>query len=273
MSYNTNTPPEGYSPIIPEYVTEPTLKLKSLPGPVIRVYENFIPWYGSNRNNATLLYLGAGLGVDYFIHPMSDLTGGIPSNTNVVLISSNSEGDLDTALQQNDSVAQANLKEFTQNGGVLIVDMGSNLVGGGFIAPGSTGTPDSEVRPDPVDKASLTAESLTHPFVNGPITLNNDNIDLSAGFWIAHGNLEEGITLPNNATILMTATFSGVEKPILAEYCYGSGKVILDTITKEFVGQQPLGVEQSNILTNLFAYALSPRATADCRMTRGIKLF
>lgn len=273
MSYNTKTPPEGYTPVVPEYVTESNLKLQSLSSPVIRVYENFIPWFGTNRNNATLLYLGKVLGVDYFIHPMSDLAGGIPSNTNVILISSNSEGDLSTALQQNDPAAQANLEEFTQKGGVLIVDMGSNLVGAGFIAPGSTGTPNSEIKPDPVDKATLTPEALTSPFVNGPIILDNDKIDLSSGYWIAHGNLEEGITLPDDATVLMTATFGGVEKPILAEYCYGSGKIILDTITKEYFGQQPSGVGPSNILTNLFAYALSPSATAGCGLTRGIKLF
>ncbi|MEG0371051.1 MAG: hypothetical protein RR645_02025 [Clostridium sp.] len=274
MNYNTNTPPEGYIPQVPIYVTEPTGGIAPLAvGPIIRVYENFIPWYGSNRNNATLVSLGKMVGVDYFIHPMTDLALGIPSNTNVILISSNSNGHAATAAQQNDPIAQANLSAFVKAGGVLIVDMGSNLIGGGYIAPGSSGTSIANSFPEPCGGATLSPQALTHPFVNGPIPLDDNNIDLEIGCKIAHGNLEEGITLPANATVLMTATFGGTQKPILAEYCFGSGRIILDTITKEFEGQRPLGFGPSNILTNLFSYALSDSATATCGLARGIKLF
>ena len=77
--------------------------------------------------------------------------------------------------------------------------------------------------------------------------------------FVAHGNLADGITLPVDATVLMTAEFGGT-RPILAEYCLGSGRVILDTDTKEFSGQQPPGVGPARFLTNLLAYALSPEA-------------
>jgi hypothetical protein len=58
----------------------------------------------------------------------------------------------------------------------------------------------------------------------------------------------------------MTAGYSGTEQPILAEYCHNGGRVILDTLTKEFIGQTPFGSGASNFLLNLFAYSLSDAA-------------
>lgn len=113
MSYNTTTPPTDYIPEMPIYTTELTsLETPVVTSPIIGVYENYIPWFGENRNNATLLFLGKILGTDYFIHPMSDLAVGIPCNTAVVLIPSNSNGSAATAAQENDPNAQANLKAF-----------------------------------------------------------------------------------------------------------------------------------------------------------------
>ncbi|MBU3161487.1 hypothetical protein KPL37_17410 [Clostridium frigoris] len=256
MSSNTTTPPENYIPEELIYTTELTSLVKPmLSSPIIRVYQNSIPWFGENRNNATLLFLGKILGTDYFIHPMSDLAAGIPCNTAVVLIPSNSAGSATTAAEENDPNAQCNLKKFVKAGGVLIIDMGDNLLSGGYIAPCAKGTPDL-LFPNPCQDVTLTKKALKHPFANCPIQLNNNNIDMQCGCSVCHGNLEQGITLPQDSTVLMTATFDNIQRAVLAEYRIGCGHVILDTLTKEFVCQQPEGTGPSNILVNLFAYAL-----------------
>jgi hypothetical protein len=71
----------------------------------------------------------------------------------------------------------------------------------------------------------------------------------------------DGITLPGRAEYLETATFKvgeKVQRPILADYCLGQGRVIVDTVTKEFSGHKPVGHGPSYFLTNLFSWAMSP---------------
>lgn len=255
---------------------------------VIRTYKDFNAWWGENRDHATLIDppLGKIVLTDYFIHPMSALALGIPAATDVVLMTSNSHGLASTTMDQNDPMAQASLALFLSTGGVVIVDMGDNDNGGGYIAPGSVGTPDL-IFPSPCDDATLGPDALgpdeilgtpdDHPMVLGPDgivssdDLNHSNIDLSSSCSIAHGNLEDGITLPPpgppfNTKVLMTASFGGVEKPILAEYCYGPGLVIVDTLTKEFVGQNPWGYGPSSFMTNLFDYALNKSDASCCKL-------
>lgn len=225
---------------------------------IIRVYQDNIPW--NNRSNATLLSLGKILNVDYFIHPISDLFNKVPDETTVVLISSNSAGSAEAAAEENNEIVQRNLECYVQAGGVLIVDMADNLQDGGYFAPGSCGTPDY-IFPDSDEayKMFLTPESCCETFVNGPtITLTDENIDMPPNYkYSAHGNLEDGITIPKRSENLMTAIFNGIQKPILAYYYLGNGFVIVDTVTKEFYGQNPAGYGPSNILTNLFYFAFS----------------
>lgn len=227
---------------------------------VIRVYQDSIPW--QDRANITIASLGKILGVDYFIHPITDLAIGIPGDTKVILISSNSAGSKTAALEENYPTSQENLENFVKMGGVLIVDMADNLKDGGYIAPNSCGTPDL-IFPDEAEanKLYLTCSSCCTTFVNGPtLTLTNNNISMAPGTrYSVHGNLVDGIQIPSRADILMTAVFKGVKKPVLAYYYLGKGFVILDTITKEFYGQAPVGYGPTNIVTNLiyFAYHLS----------------
>jgi len=230
---------------------------------VIRVYKDSNAWFGENRDSATLAALGKTLGTDWFIHPISACQSGIPAGTAVVLFTSNGFGSSAARAAQNDPACQASLASFVADGGILIVDMGDNDGAGSFMAPGATGAP-SLVFPSPGQDATLTAAAAGHPIVIGPDgavggadDLDNTNIDMCC--FVAHGNLADGITLPGDATVLMTAEF-GSPKPILAEYCLGGGRVILDTITKEFIGHQPPGFGPSRFLTNLLSYALSPAA-------------
>lgn len=266
-------PPSGLQPQVPEYVDGPSPDFIDAV-PVIRVYQDTIPWFGDNRDRSSILSLGKVLGVDYFIHPLSDLSSGIPAGTSVVLITSNGYGIPSATAHQNAPAAQAALIAFAESGGVLIVDMGDNEGSGGFKAPGSAGTP-TLIFPSPGDDATLTSAARgpdgvlgtadDHPIVKGPDgiagtadDLNNSVID--ACCYVAHGNLAQGLTLPPDASVLMTAGFSGLQRPILAEYCFGSGRVILDTITKELFIHHPFGFGPSTFLRGLLAYAFSEEA-------------
>ncbi len=245
----------------PTYIRDEVAPQLTLNEGIVRVYQDEQPWFGSNRAHATLLSLGQVPGMDYFIHPLADLQDGIPPRTTLVIITSNSEGEAEQAARQNHPAAQAALAGFLRRGGRLIVDMGDNLADGGFIAPGATGTP-HYFAPDPCWDATLTPEGEWHPFRTAHNVLDNDNIDIdgSIGCYVAHGNLEQGLTLPPDATPLMTAVFGGVPRIILAEYCFeGVGLVILDTNTKEYEGQRPRGTDPALVMENLFAYALDGR--------------
>jgi hypothetical protein len=233
---------------------------------VIRVYKDSNAWFGENRDSATLASLGKTLGVDWFVHPIADCQSGIPAGTAVVLFTSNGQGLPSATAAQNAPACQAALAAFLDGGGVLIVDMGDNDGGGGFMAPGATGTP-TLTFPDPCQDATLTPAASGHPIVIGldgvPGTgddLSNDIIDMQGSCSVAHGNLEDGISLPPEAEALMTARYGGLDRPVLAEYCHGSGRVVLDTLTKEFVAQQPVGMGPTAFLRNLLAYALSQEA-------------
>jgi hypothetical protein len=269
----TTRPPSRLQPQVPQYVTGPAPDFIEAV-PVIRVYQDSLPWFGENRDKASILSLGKVLGVDYFIHPLSDLASGIPEGTTVVLITSNGFGLPGATAKQNAPAAQAALIAFVDSGGVLIVDMGDNEGSGGYKAPGSAGTP-TLIFPSPQHDATLTTAARgpdgvlgtadDHPIVKGPDglagtadDLDDNRIDLCC--FVAHGNLEQGLTLPPDASVLMTAGFSGPQRPILAEYCFGSGRVILDTNTKEFISQQPAGTGPPYFLTSLLAYALSQEA-------------
>jgi hypothetical protein len=246
----------------------------------IEVFKDFDAWWGENRDGATLAALGKTPGVDYFVHPVSELADGISPNADVVLLTSNSWGQLTTRNDENAPAAQANLAAFVGSGGVLIVDMGDNDDTGGFLAPGAVGTP-ALVFPDEESDATLAGAAAgpdgvlgtadDHRLVRGPDgvagtadDLTNENID--ACCYVAHGNLENGITLPPTARTLMTARFGGAATPIVAEYCMGSGRVILDTVTKEFGAHQPEGVGPSYFLSALLAYALDPSEHIPCQI-------
>ena len=124
--------------------------------------------------------------------------------------------------------------------------------------------------PTPCNDATLeVAQVAIHPLIIGADgiagtsdDLTNDNIDMVGSSSVAHGNLSTGIVLPGDAMVLMTAVFSGISKPILAEYCSPNGRVILDTITKEFRAHQPTVPFNGPtfFMTNLLNYALSSQA-------------
>jgi hypothetical protein len=229
---------------------------------VVRVYQDEQPWFGANRAHTTLLSLGKVLNSDYFIHPLAALSAPIPAGTLVVIITSNSNGGAAQAVAETAPAAQANLAAFVSDGGTLIVDMGDNLVGGGFTAPGAVGTP-TNIFPNPCDDATLTATAATDQIVLGPDgvagggdDLTDTNIDTQGPCYVAHGNLDEGIVLPAGARRIMTAAFPSGIRTIMADYTVGSGCVILDTNTKEFMGQQPPGSGPGIVMRNLFSAAL-----------------
>ena len=248
----------------------------------IEVFKDFDAWFGEAREASTLAVMGKVQGIDHFVHPMSELADGISPNADVVLLTSNGVGDAVTRQRQNQPAAQANLEAFVRAGGVLIVDMGDNDAEGGYLAPGSIGTPTLTFPAPAADDATFTKVAAgpdgvlgtddDHRLVRGPDglagtvdDLTNANIDMCCA--VAHGHLEDGLGLPSNARVIETASFEDVSRPILAEYCLGSGRVIVDTVTKEFAGHQPEGSGPSYFLQSLLAYALDPLEHTPCQIS------
>lgn len=244
---------------------------------VFSIYKDFDAWWNEGRDNATLRGMGKSLGADWFTPRVADCKNGVSPETDVLVFTSNSYGDYSTRNAQNSAECQASLTEYLGGGDTLIVDMGDNDPGGGFKAPGATGTP-TNVYPSNEADATLSPAAKgidgvvgtpdDHPLVKGPDKVAGTSDDLTdsnidACCYVAHGNLEDGIKLPDNATTLVTANFGGVQKPIVAEYDYLGGRVILDTTTKEFYGQQPRGYGVPYFMRNLFEYAESLAVVED----------
>ncbi len=227
----------------------------------IEIYKDFDPWFGEKRVEDVLRKdLGLVLDVDYGVRPTFQLvTDGIPADTQVVIITSNSLGDGTTLSNVNNPVAQANLAAFADGGGVLVMHLADNLFGNSFLAPG-LGPADETLFTNDIDL--LTTD---HPLVHGPDgqagtadDLTQTNIQWVSGCCAASGALP---TLPSSATTIISARPSA--DPILADYPSGSGTVIVTTMPLEFGSTGDPGVGEGagfgspwRILLNEIAYAV-----------------
>ena len=240
-----------------------------------RIYKNDMNW--GLRDEHSLQAIGLMFGTQYIVRPVSDLLNGVPAGTKVVLMTPN-VGNSFLATQQNSSAIQGQLVAFLRTGGVVMIDMADNLsaAGLGYRAPGTVGTPDY-VFPVSCTDVTLAAGAIgddgvlgtndDHPIVRGPDgvrgtgdDLNQQNVDLEFSCSAAHGNLEDGVSLPPGARVLMTMAFpvAGVlvAKAVMAEYCHEGGRVIVHTFTTGFPNNGP-----SPKLKSIYAYSLSRLAT------------
>ena len=153
---------------------------------------------------------------------------------------------------------------------------------------GSVGTPsyilgpfdatcrDQTLMPDALGPDATLGTIDDHPLVMGPDMLpataddlTHANIDMAFSCWGSHGSLDVGLALPPagppaQTKLLMSRSLDGgmTQRPVVAEYCYKGGRVIVDTLTKEFTAHQgPLGtgVVPTFFLINLFSYALGDK--------------
>jgi hypothetical protein len=278
------------------------------PRSVVRIYKDHDAWRSvsdGGRDEASLGSMGKAKGVDYFVHPMSSLGSGIPAGTRAVIITANSLGDPATSATQRSEAAQQALVAFLQGGGTLVVDLADNQLDNGYEVPGASGTPSYLIPPRAVcfdatlapaafgnDATAGTADD--HRFVRGADGVlgtaddfDNVRIDLATGgsdqqdedhqqteplskvgCSVAHGNLEDGFTLPGRARVLATAGFATAgsqivqQRAVLAEYCHAGGRVIVNTFTNGFFDHKPregasVPLRMSHIQKSLFSYALS----------------
>ena len=250
------------------------------PREVVRVYKNYNAWWGEDRDSATLSDMGLSRGYDWFVHDVSEMWSGIPDGTQLAVITSASSGDyLGQITEQNGPVSQASLQAFVQGGGTLLVGLADNDENYGYKVPGADGTPDL-VLPSDCGGATmantlfgddrLAGTDDDHPLLMGPDgmpatedDLTPFDIGLRGGCYSAHGNLNDGIALPEGARVLMTANFDGSQQPVLAEYEVGEGTVLVTTLTMEYLEHSASGRGSSKFLTNLFDYALHGQDTGD----------
>lgn len=204
------------------------------PGDIV-IYKDYNAWFGENKDETTLQAAPFNFvrDQDYSVRPTSDLKTGIASTTSLIIITSASNGS--TPIPNvNHPDAQANLAAWVQGGGWLLAHLGDNVGGDGFLIPGMGGKPD-EIH----ECVGATLANASHPFVLGPDgvagtgdDLTDTNIDNGGRFCSDnHGSLA-GI-LPDGAEVLMVEG-GGDQRPIYATYTYGSGRVVVTTLTIEF---------------------------------------
>jgi hypothetical protein len=178
-------------------------------------------------------------GVDYFVQNLRALRDSIPRNAGVVILPSVALGDpvsSDSAVAiQNSAAAQSNLNSWVANGGWLVVHAADNVTAGGYIIPGMLAVVD--------DTSECFGQTLTqadHPLIRGPDgqlgtadDLDNTKIDFQGYCSDNHGALNG--KLPGGALVLMEEG-GGSARPTYATYTYGSGRVIITTLTIECCG-------------------------------------
>ena len=213
-------------------------------------------------------------GEDWYVHRMSNLWMGIPDDTDVVVITAASVGNhLGQIDEQVHPLAQVNLDAFVLQGGTLVVSLADNDPYAGYEVPGAFGTPALTLPADcsgaMFDGGAFGADLIAGTADDHSLLLGADgvpetdddlrlaDVQMESGCYAAHGNLANGIVLPPNATVLMSAVFEGgARAPVLAEYSYGEGQVVLTTLTMEYQPEDTVESADSRFLRNLFDYAL-----------------
>lgn len=215
-------------PPLPEYID----------GSFIEIYKDFDPWYGEKRVELALADLGFAPGEDYGVKPTSDLLNPIPSDTQVIIIPSNSWGPYspDTWDNVNHPDAQANLEAFVRSGGVLVMHVADLYYIDTFQPPGM----DKPDTPLPNGNSYDLLAAAPHSMVLGPDSIAPTADDLTqaniqanlawkdgGGCCVVMGYLP---TLPAGATTIIASDGN----PVLAEYPLGCGLVIVTTMPLEF---------------------------------------
>lgn len=204
----------------------------------IAIYKNYNAWFGSNKDESVLQGAPFNLtpGVGYVVRPMSELAAGIPAATELIIITSASEGNYLNQITEQRAGA-ANLETWIRNGGWLVIHAGDNGPypdNLSYLIPGLTGQKDREL-----NCTGLTLNVANHALVRGPDAalstsddLTDTNIDMSAGnCYNNHGSLA-GV-LPGGAEVLINEQ-GGLQRPVYATYRLGSGQVIVTTLTLEY---------------------------------------
>ena len=229
--------------------------------PVI-IYKDYDAWINEAREEKTLQAAPFNMvrNRDYEVRPTSMLAAGIPSDTALVIITSNSKDWTSTAVNVRSTAARGALDTYVRAGGTLIMHLADRSPEQfRFLAPGMNGPRVEDGRSN-----VMTVVATDHRFVAGPdgaIGTTDDattaTVQLIAGQYAHHGSLDG--QLPDNATVLMTGLDG---KPIYAEYQLGMGRVVVGTITFEY-GEEPLpnlGYGHRNrLLINHLWYGLHPQ--------------
>ena len=215
-------------------------------GAGVVIYKNFNAWFGENKDESVLIEdLGLIKGIGFDVLPMSTLAdGNIPDGASLILITSASLGGtigLAQIQQANTPAAQVALEAFVRGGGTLVVHLGDNVHGAGYIVPGLSGIAD-----DALNCSGLTIVDPGHPVILGPNgvpdggfvdDLNNsgtlpNGIDNGGRFCSDnHGSLA-GI-LPADVTVVLREE-GFQQRPVMATYPLGAGDVFVTTLTLEF---------------------------------------
>ncbi len=203
----------------------------------IAIYKNYNAWALEEKKEeavlrATPFKLAPGLG-DYSVHPLGELAGGIPATTSLLIITSASNGNANNQITDQNAGAAA-LDAWVRSGGWLVVHAGDNAFGQAYSIPGMLAAVDDSLT------CTGTALSVTdHALIRGPDALLGTSDDLVNGSLSLvgfchdnHGALNG--KLPGNAQVLMQEAGVGA-RPTYATYTLGAGRVIVTTLSIEYV--------------------------------------
>lgn len=200
-------------------------------GDKLVLFKSYEHWWGNEEDVLN------SMGVVYDRLPVSSLSDSawVSGGYKVALIASNDGGDTDVTSQEVSPEAQKNMYDFVSKGGYLIVNMGDNDASGSFIAPGPSNT--SVGNPRYTFYNNVPCTNFGNVTKQGSETSIFDGVDITSSqvCWTNHGNLVDAqYELPRSAKVFWTQTFDDGEKPIMAEYGVGCGKVLVHTVTLEF---------------------------------------
>jgi hypothetical protein len=222
-------------------------------GQPVAMYKLEDAWAGQNLDERSLqedfeLVKADPARQGYDVRSTADLGAGIPATTRIIILPGNGVPSAQQTRDVNAPAAQANLAAFVEGGGCLLANLGDRLPGDGYLIPGLSGKADDELN---CTGTRITEAGLSHPITLGPDgapgggdDLTQDGVDAGkAGSYGGidfcydnHGSLD-GI-LPPGATVIWTEE-GGLERPTLAEYALGAGRVAVLTRPLGFGSDPP----------------------------------
>jgi alpha-tubulin suppressor-like RCC1 family protein len=228
----------------------------------IQIYKGFDPFGG--REEGVLEELGFVGGVDFEVHPTGQLLTGIPASTRVVILPSNF-GGAGPINDVNSPDAQAHLDAFVQGGGILVISLADNVNATSYRGPGVASVTSNIPVTNSYDLAAASHPISVGPDGNAPSADNwtQENIQWSSGCCAVRGYLPP---LPAGAQVILTSSGN----PVMADYSYGLGRVIVRTTLFEAGDQDDPGGSSGGAPRRLLrnelycatSFAVSPVADA-----------
>ncbi|KAG2493920.1 hypothetical protein HYH03_007856 [Edaphochlamys debaryana] len=227
--------------------------------PTLWLIQDTLPW-NLNKNYDSAIALGWTEGVDFFVKPSSDLFTATFPEVRALWFGSVENGCEIT--EPNMDAAEAVVRNFVAAGGTLIVDLATNCNFRARIPVTASTSVDLFFNAAGLSNyAEIFPQGASRDAAGDLGTTPNDLNGLY-GSALSHGTIPEpgADPIPAHAQVHLRseagadyiygpALYPGM-RPIMVSYTLGNGRVILDTLTKEFYWSWA-GQVQANLLASI----------------------